>query len=201
MRGVPGSQAPLESHAQPVQAIMAADEGGSLSVYNEGCRQSDSSTLLSVSRKKRYTCLMQVERDVHRVQYVKRTPPGGACKARKLPVIDLDKLQYVGGSDVVELWPETSPVSLARAKDLSERVASRGGPSRWQHVPALGRAWRRTHPPRGTCEFRWAWRWRTTLKLYLGLVWIYGDPSRPIEDIPALTMGRAAGPRGPAEVG
>lgn len=99
-------------------------------------------------------------------------------------MIDLDKLQYVGGSDVVELWPETSPVSLARAKDLSERVHRRRAiPIRNTFLRSDVLGVERT--PLAELVSSGGRGGGTTLKLYLGLVWIYGDPSRPIEDIPA----------------
>lgn len=99
-------------------------------------------------------------------------------------MIDLDLLQYVGDSDVVELSPEASPLSLEMAKDLSERVARRQAiPIRSTFIRADVLGVERS--PLARLVSSGGRGGGTALKLYLALIWIYGDPRRPIEDIPA----------------
>lgn len=99
-------------------------------------------------------------------------------------MIDLDQLRHVGDSDVVELRSNASPVSLERAKDLAERVHRRRAiPIRNTFVRADVLDVERT--PLAQLVSSGGRGGGTALKLYLALIWIYGDPSKPVEDIPA----------------
>lgn len=99
-------------------------------------------------------------------------------------MVDPDDLRFVGDSDVAELRPEVSATSLMMAKDLSERVTRRRAiPIRSSFLRADVFGVERT--PLAHLVSSGGRGGGTALKLYLALIWMYGDPTRPIVDIPA----------------
>ena len=91
---------------------------------------------------------------------------------------------FVGKSGVRELFPDTSDLSRMYARDLTERVRRRTAiPIRSGFI--RGDITEVAQPPLAALVGSGGRGGGTALKLYLALLWIYGDPKRAIEDIPA----------------
>lgn len=110
--------------------------------------------------------------------------PGSSLRLNTDEKPSLERLRFVGGSDVREISPDTSKRSRELAVDLTERVRRRTA------IPIRSAFVRSDildveQPPLGSLVSSGGRGGGTALKLYLALIWIYGDPKKGIEDIPA----------------